>query len=260
MLSLCRRATGPAQLRHAVGKQLALPSTAQGTKWAGTGLVAMSGSLEHRLVTRGVAGSSQRRSYVQADTVVSSTMAHRPMDEALKYYLNPAHFFALLKFHGTTFFAGVPDSFLKDFCTYITDTVDKKDHIVAANEGTAMSLAACHHWATGKIACVYLQNPESFSTANPPLSLVSPKVDSTPTLMLIGWRGESGDKDGPQPEDSVTPELLREMDIPFDILPDNAEGAFKVLDKAYKHMKAQKGPYAMLVRSETFGKRQLASE
>jgi len=201
-----------------------------------------------------VAGSSQRRSYVQVGTVGTNTMAYRPMNAALKHYLNPAHFLAILKFHGTTFFTGVPDSFLKDFCAYIWDTVDRKNHIVAANEGTAMSLAAGHHLATGKIPCVYLQSSGSGDVVSPPLSLLSPKVDSTPTLMLIGWGGEPGEKDEPQhvPEDSVTPELLREMDIPFDILPAYPEGAFSVLDKAYKHMKTEKGPYAMLVRRETF--------
>lgn len=182
-----------------------------------------------------MAGSSQRRNYVPAGTID---------------YLKPAHFLALLKSHGTTFFTGVPDAFLKNFCAYITETVDENDHIIAATEGTALSLAAGHHMATGRIACVYLQNLAAGKTMNPTLSMLSPNIDSTPTLMLIGWRGEPGETDEP----FVAPELLREMDIPFDILPDYAEGAFKVLDKAYKHMETEKGPYAMLVRRETFGK------
>lgn len=182
-----------------------------------------------------MASSLQRRSYVPAGAID---------------YLNPAHFLALLKSHDTTFFTGVPDSFSKNFCTYITDTVDEKDHVIAANERAALSLAAGHHLATGKIACVYLQNFTSGTTVNLPLSLLSPKVDSTPTLMLIGWRVEAGETDA----HIVAPELLRDMDIPFDVLPDYAEGAFKVLEKAYKYMETEKGPYAMLVRRETFGK------
>merc|ERR1712151_189271 len=104
--------------------------------------------------------------------------------------------------------------------------------------------------ATGKIACVYLQNSTSGTTVNPPMSLLSPKADPTPTLMLIGWRGEAGETDEP----IIAPELVRDMDIPFDVLPDYAEGAFKVLDKAYKYMEAEKGPYAMLVRGKLLEK------
>ena len=41
---------------------------------------------------------------------------------------------------GVDFFAGVPDSLLKSFCAYVTDTCDD-NHIIAANEGGAVGLA-----------------------------------------------------------------------------------------------------------------------
>ena len=39
-----------------------------------------------------------------------------------------------LKSTGVEFFAGVPDSLLKGFCTCVTDTCGKY-HVIAANEG-----------------------------------------------------------------------------------------------------------------------------
>jgi phosphonopyruvate decarboxylase len=181
------------------------------------------------------------------------------MDETVRYFLNPAHFAALLKAHGTEFYTGVPDSLLKDFCAYVTDTVPAEKHVIAVNEGTAVATAAGHHLATGKIPLVYLQNSGLGNTVNPLLSLCSPKVYAIPTLLMIGWRGEPGKKDEPQHilQGALTPGLLQEMGIPYDILPDYAEGAFEVLDKAYNHMNSAKGPYALLVRKDTFEKHTL---
>ena len=42
---------------------------------------------------------------------------------------------------GVTFFTGVPDSLLKSFCAYVTDTCGE-NHVIAANEGGAVGLAA----------------------------------------------------------------------------------------------------------------------
>ena len=42
-----------------------------------------------------------------------------------------------LKAVGVEFFAGVPDSLLKSFCAYVTDTCGGK-HVFAANEGGAV--------------------------------------------------------------------------------------------------------------------------
>jgi len=187
---------------------------------------------------------------------------YRPMDEVERTYLNPAHLFRLMRSYGTTLFTGVPDSLLKDFCAYITDNVPREEHIIAVNEGTAMAHAAGYHMATGKIACVYLQNSGLGNTVNPLLSLCSPKVYSIPTLLLIGWRGEPGKKDEPQHivQGKLTPGLLEEMGVPFQILPDYAEGAFEVLEEAYRTMEQQKTPYALLVRKDTFEKYKLTIE
>ena len=43
-------------------------------------------------------------------------------------------FVATLKESGVDFFTGVPDSLLKSFCAYVTDTCGDS-HVIAANEG-----------------------------------------------------------------------------------------------------------------------------
>ena len=42
-----------------------------------------------------------------------------------------------LKVVGVEFFVGVPDSLLKSFCAYVTDTCGES-HVIAANEGDAV--------------------------------------------------------------------------------------------------------------------------
>ena len=43
---------------------------------------------------------------------------------------------------GVDMFTGVPDSLLKNFCAYVTDTAPHEKHIIAANEGNAIAIAA----------------------------------------------------------------------------------------------------------------------
>ena len=91
---------------------------------------------------------------------------------------------------GVDFFTGVPDSLLKSFCAYVTDTCGE-NHVIAANEGGAVGLAAGHYLATGKLALVYMQNSGQGNAVNPLCSLADPDVDSIPMALLVGWRGGS---------------------------------------------------------------------
>ena len=43
-------------------------------------------------------------------------------------------FVGAMKSAGVDFFTGVPDSLLKSFCAYVTDTCGER-HVIAANEG-----------------------------------------------------------------------------------------------------------------------------
>ena len=61
------------------------------------------------------------------------------------------NFIEILRTGGVEFFAGVPDSLLKNLCAYITDNISHENNIIAANEGNAVGLAAGYHLATGKV-------------------------------------------------------------------------------------------------------------
>ncbi|MDR2485403.1 MAG: phosphonopyruvate decarboxylase, partial [Treponema sp.] len=77
---------------------------------------------------------------------------------------------------GTGFFTGVPDSLLKSFCAYITDTAEPENHCAAVNEGAAVALASGYHLATGNIPLVYMQNSGIGNAVNPLLSLADAEV------------------------------------------------------------------------------------
>ena len=65
--------------------------------------------------------------------------------------MEPGEFFDTLKRQDLSFFAGVPDSLLKDFCAYVTQNTEAHEHVIGVNEGHAMSLGAGYHLATGKV-------------------------------------------------------------------------------------------------------------
>jgi len=143
---------------------------------------------------------------------------------------------------------------LKDFCSYVSDTAPPSNHVITANEGAAVAVAASYHLATKKSPVVYLQNSGFGNTVNPLLSLADPKVYSIPMLLLIGWRGEPGKKDEPQHlvQGKVMSSLLAGMDVPFAVLPDFLEGATESLASAVHYLDNRKGPYALLVKRQTF--------
>ena len=168
--------------------------------------------------------------------------------------IRPQFFYELLKENGTSFFTGVPDSLLKNFCAYLTDTAGSKNHIIASNEGCAVGLAAGHYFATGTVPLVYMQNSGLGNTVNPLLSLADREVYSVPMLLVIGWRGEPNVHDEPQhiKQGRVTCSLLDAMEIPYCILSDEETEAKLQLEKAYSHIKISSSPYAVVVRKGIF--------
>ena len=117
------------------------------------------------------------------------------------------------------YFTGVPDSLLSPLCNYLFDKYGIGDqHVIAANEGNAVGLAAGYHLATGKTPVVYLQNSGLVNIINPVASLLNDKVYGIPCLFIVGWRGEPGVHDEPQHiyQGEVTVKLLEDMDVePF---------------------------------------------
>ncbi len=112
---------------------------------------------------------------------------------------------------GASFYAGVPDSQLRALCDTLMSRYGIGDrHVIAANEGAAVGLAAGHYLATGKPAVVYMQNSGIGNAVNPICSLVNDKVYAIPVLFIVGWRGEPGVHDEPQHiyQGEVTRDLL----------------------------------------------------
>lgn len=123
---------------------------------------------------------------------------------------------------GSDFYTGVPDSQLKALCNYLMHTygIDPKHHVIAANEGNCVALAAGYHLATGKIPVVYMQNSGEGNIINPVASLLNDKIYAIPMVFIIGWRGEPGIHDEPQHiyQGEVTLKLLEDMGISYFII------------------------------------------
>ena len=150
---------------------------------------------------------------------------------------------------GVSFFIGVPDSLLNDFCLYLCNNYSDKQHVMAANEGNAISIAAGYHLATGKVPIVYMQNSGIGNATNPLLSLTHPDVYSIPLILVIGWRGDPDVNDHAQHKKQgvLTPVLMSDMDIPYQILDDENTVADK-FSWAFKTAKKNNAPVALIVK------------
>lgn len=167
--------------------------------------------------------------------------------------ISPAFFIEKLRANGIDFYAGVPDSLLKNICAYITDHFDANHNIVSANEGAAIGLAAGHYLATGQPGCVYMQNSGEGNIINPLASLVDREVYNIPVLLLIGWRGRPGVHDEPQhiKQGKVTIGLLDVMGVDYEVLSKDKDKAAGQIEKATKALK-NKEIIALVVEKDTF--------
>lgn len=170
--------------------------------------------------------------------------------------LAPSDYLRVLGDAGVTFFTGVPDSLLKEFCACVTVSLKPEDHVIAANEGASVGLAIGHYIGTGSLPLVYLQNSGLGNTVNPLLSLASPEVYGTPMLIMLGWRGEPGKKDEPQHvhQGRVMVKMLEDMDLPVVILSDDIAEAEAQTKAAAQQARDINGPVALVVKKGTFDK------
>ena len=168
--------------------------------------------------------------------------------------ISPKFFYGTLASYGINFYAGVPDSLLKNLCAYITDHADAAHNIIAANEGGAMGLAAGHYLATNQIPVVYMQNSGEGNIINPLASLTDPDVYNIPVLLVIGWRGRPGVHDEPQhvKQGKVTTGLLNVMGIDYTVLSKEEDEAEAQIKKAVAYMQATKQCYALVIEKDTF--------
>ena len=161
---------------------------------------------------------------------------------------------------GIGLFCGVPDSLLKSFCAFVTDNLGDR-HVITANEGGAIALAAGHYLATEELACVYMQNSGQGNAVNPLASLADPDVYSIPMVLLVGWRGEPGVKDEPQhvKQGKITISLFETLGIPTEILPDDEFLAQDVVTRMVVRAKEESRPVALVVRKGLFAEYKLKS-
>ncbi len=141
---------------------------------------------------------------------------------------------------GSDFYVGVPDSQLKALCNFLMKKygIDSQHHLIAANEGNCVGLAAGYHLATGEIPVVYMQNSGEGNIINPVASLLNEKVYAIPMIFVIGWRGEPGIHDEPQHifQGEVTQKLLDDMGIDSYVL--SKETTVEELQKVMENFSA----------------------
>ena len=154
---------------------------------------------------------------------------------------------------GSDFYTGVPDSQLKAMCNYLMNTygIDPKHHVIAANEGNCVALAAGYHLATRKVPVVYLQNSGEGNIINPVASLLNDKVYAIPVIFVVGWRGEPGTYDEPQHiyQGEVTIKLLEDMNIrTFVVGKNTTEEELKAVMEDYRKLLASGKDVAFVIR------------
>jgi phosphonopyruvate decarboxylase len=160
-----------------------------------------------------------------------------------------------LKESGFDFFAGVPDSTLKDLIKCISSNAAVKNTI-SPNEGTAIASCAGYHLATGKTGVVYMQNAGLGNAVNPLTSLTDKEVYCIPILLIIGWRGEPGKKDEPQHKKmgAITLPMLDVLGIKYAVLADDNNQAISQIIEAKKHTYLNQAPFALIIKEGTFEK------
>ena len=148
------------------------------------------------------------------------------------------------------FFVGVPDSVLKSLSRSFQN-LSKSKHIIAANEGSAVSLGIGYYLSTKKTPCIYLQNAGLGNAINPLISIAHKKVYSIPLLLMIGWRGSPGIKDEPQHmvKGKITPKLLKLLNIDYCILSNKKD--LPKLDKLIKKSNQTKEIIACLIQHKS---------
>lgn len=163
--------------------------------------------------------------------------------------VNQQELFEALDRLGVKFFTGVPDSLLNDFCLYMTNNISDNRHVMAANEGNAIGIAAGNYMATGNIPLVYMQNSGIGNATNPLLSLTHDCVYGIPLILVIGWRGDPSINDHAQhkKQGELTPVLMKDMDIPYEIL-DNDDTVIEKFTWAVNKAREISSPVALIAK------------
>ena len=152
----------------------------------------------------------------------------------------------LLKKNKSDFFTGVPDSILKELSNSLQKKKNK-NHIIATNEGAAVSIGIGHYLSTKKIPIIYMQNSGLSNALNPLISIAHKKVYSIPLILIIGWRGSPHVEDEPQHKvkGKITEQILKLLNIKYTILRKVSD--LHKFDKQIKSAKKSKSIVACLI-------------
>lgn len=150
------------------------------------------------------------------------------------------------------YFTGVPDSTFKGWISFLESGEGNFQHRVAANEGAAIGHAVGYHLATGKVPVAYMQNSGLGNCVNPLTSLANSSIYGIPMILMVGWRGELGQKDEPQHAQmgKILEPLLNILDIPYVIL-DNGTADSQIREIKEQAIKDSK-PVALIIRKGLF--------
>lgn len=156
----------------------------------------------------------------------------------------------LLRKNKIDFYTGVPDSVLKEF----SFSIKNKKHIIAVNEGAAVSIGIGNYLSTGKIPCVYMQNSGLSNAINPLISISDKKVYSIPLVLIIGWRGAPNTNDEPQHnvKGKITKQILKLLNIKYTVV--NSDSDLKKFNQQIKYAKKNLSTVACLIKKNTFKK------
>jgi phosphonopyruvate decarboxylase len=153
---------------------------------------------------------------------------------------------------GFHWYAGVPCSFLTPFINYVLQ--DPSLHYLSmANEGDAVALIAGVALAGDASAphgrgIVMMQNSGLGNAVSPLTSLTW--TFRLPQLLIVTWRAQPGIADEPQHAlmGPITPDMLKIMEIPWELFPTESEQIGPALDRAIAHMDHSGRPYALVMQ------------
>ena len=158
---------------------------------------------------------------------------------------------------GFRWYAGVPCSFLTPFINYVLQ--DPSLHYLSmANEGDAVALIAGVALAGDASAphgrgIAMMQNSGLGNAVSPLTSLTW--TFRLPQLLIVTWRAQPGIADEPQHAlmGPITPDMLKLMEIPWELFPTETAQIGPALDRAVAHMDQHGRPYALIMQKGSVG-------
>jgi phosphonopyruvate decarboxylase len=158
---------------------------------------------------------------------------------------------------GFRWYAGVPCSFLTPFINYVLQ--DPSLHYLSmANEGDAVAFIAGVALAGDASAphgrgIAMMQNSGLGNAVSPLTSLTW--TFRLPQLLIVTWRAQPGMADEPQHAlmGPITPDMLKIMEIPWELFPTESAQIGPALDRAVAHMDQNERPYALIMQKGSVG-------